>query len=211
MVGPSGDLAVARRRGVVTSGAGSSRKHMTDVEQVKTIDWSRASSPVYALIEWVSGVAHRDLRGPSSTPRPEREVWTWTGQNQNVEWVRRRMAQETAVHRWDAAHVVGQPDDIDALGGPRTASTSPDSTSPTPRGSTATSGPQRCSGTAPTRAGDMVPISSLTFRRHRLSPVSTRRATWATPRQGQRSAPVGLWRPGRTPASGSTSGRGRRQ
>ena len=47
--------------------------------------------------------------------RPEREVWTWTGQNQNVEWVRRRMAQETAVHRWDAAHAVGQPDDIDAL------------------------------------------------------------------------------------------------
>ena len=25
------------------------------------------------------------------------------------------MAQETAVHRWDAAHAVGQPDDIDAV------------------------------------------------------------------------------------------------
>ncbi len=42
-------------------------------------------------------------------------MWTWTGANQNVEWVRRRMAQETAVHRWDAAHAVGQPDDLDAL------------------------------------------------------------------------------------------------
>lgn len=29
------------------------------------------------------------------------EFWTWTGANRPVSWVRRRMAQETAVHRWD--------------------------------------------------------------------------------------------------------------
>ena len=59
--------------------------------------------------------SHTAIYGALVDARPEREVWTWTGQNQNVEWVRRRMAQETAVHRWDAAHAVGQPDDIDAL------------------------------------------------------------------------------------------------
>jgi uncharacterized protein (TIGR03083 family) len=40
------------------------------------------------------------------------EVWTWTGANQPVAWVERRMAQETAVHRWDAANAVGLPYDI---------------------------------------------------------------------------------------------------
>ena len=49
-------------------------------------------------------------------PAREREVWTWTGQptrtsnGSGAAW-----RQETAVHRWDAAHAVGQPDDIDAL------------------------------------------------------------------------------------------------
>ncbi|MFV1991846.1 MAG: maleylpyruvate isomerase family mycothiol-dependent enzyme [Acidimicrobiales bacterium] len=32
------------------------------------------------------------------------EVWTWTGTNQPTSWVHRRMAQETAVHRWDVEH-----------------------------------------------------------------------------------------------------------
>ena len=58
---------------------------------------------------------HRHLHRARSTAAREREVWTWTGANRDIEWVRRRMAQETAVHRWDAAHAVGQPDDLDAL------------------------------------------------------------------------------------------------
>jgi uncharacterized protein (TIGR03083 family) len=67
-----------------------------------------------ALLEWVTA-SHTAIYGALVDARPEREVWTWTGANRNVEWVRRRMAQETAVHRWDAAHAVGQPDDIDAV------------------------------------------------------------------------------------------------
>ena len=67
-----------------------------------------------ALIEWVTA-SHTAIYGALVDARPEREVWTWTGQNQPVEWVRRRMAQEIAVHRWDAAHAVGQPDDIEPL------------------------------------------------------------------------------------------------
>ena len=39
-------------------------------------------------------------------------MWTWTGSNQPEIWVERRMTQETAVHRWDAANAVGVPYEI---------------------------------------------------------------------------------------------------
>ena len=82
---------------------------MTDLDTVKTITEPEKFAGD-ALIEWVTA-SHTAIYTALVDARPEREVWTWTGQNQNVEWVRRRMAQETAVHRWDAAHAVGQPDD----------------------------------------------------------------------------------------------------
>jgi uncharacterized protein (TIGR03083 family) len=41
-------------------------------------------------------------------------VWTWTGANQPVSWVRRRMAQETAMHLTDALEAAGRPGSIDA-------------------------------------------------------------------------------------------------
>src|SRR4051794_3379561 len=34
-------------------------------------------------------------------------AWTWTGATRDVEWVRRGMAQETLVHRWDAERATG--------------------------------------------------------------------------------------------------------
>lgn len=40
---------------------------------------------------------------------PDAVVWTWTGSNQPVSWVARRMVQETMVHLWDA----GQSQDLD--------------------------------------------------------------------------------------------------
>jgi hypothetical protein len=47
---------------------------------------------------------------------PATEVWTWSPQ-QHAGWVRRRMAHETAVHRWDAqeaaAEAAGRPEPID--------------------------------------------------------------------------------------------------
>ncbi len=66
------------------------------------------------LLEWITA-AHTAIYTALVDSRPEREVWTWTGANRDIAWVRRRMAQETSVHRWDAAHAVGQPVDIDAL------------------------------------------------------------------------------------------------
>ena len=89
-------------------------EHITDLDAVEDDHGTRPSSPASALLEWVTA-SHTAIYTALVDARPEREVWTWTGQNQDVEWVRRRMAQETAVHRWDAAHAVGQPDDIDAV------------------------------------------------------------------------------------------------
>jgi len=64
------------------------------------------------LIEWfgegpgllVSTLADADLEQP---------MWSWSPVKK-VGFVPRRMAQETAVHRWDAQNAVGDPSDIDA-------------------------------------------------------------------------------------------------
>ena len=40
-------------------------------------------------------------------------AWTWSDQN-DVAFIQRRMAQETAVHRWDAQAAAGAPQPIDA-------------------------------------------------------------------------------------------------
>lgn len=44
---------------------------------------------------------------------PGTEVWTWAEQH-DVAFVLRRMAQETAMHRWDADAAAGRPGPIDA-------------------------------------------------------------------------------------------------
>ena len=43
---------------------------------------------------------------------PTAEVWTWAGPG-HVSFWQRRMAQETAVHRWDAESTAGEPAPID--------------------------------------------------------------------------------------------------
>ena len=48
-----------------------------------------------------------------TTADPSARVWTWSHQ-QDVAFVIRRMAQETAVHRWDAELTAGRPAPIDA-------------------------------------------------------------------------------------------------
>jgi uncharacterized protein (TIGR03083 family) len=42
-------------------------------------------------------------------------LWTWAATEGSVAWVRRRMAQETAVHRWDAEAAAGADWRVDAL------------------------------------------------------------------------------------------------
>lgn len=59
------------------------------------------------VIDWVTS-AHTALCSALTRADPDDEVWTWAGPQQ-IHWVLRRMVQETAVHRWDAAHAVGIP------------------------------------------------------------------------------------------------------
>lgn len=63
------------------------------------------------LLDWVTA-AHTGLYAVLTDTHPDTEVWTWTGAPQDALWVRRRMAHETAVHRWDAEALVGDPYDL---------------------------------------------------------------------------------------------------
>jgi len=63
------------------------------------------------LIDWATAAHTGVLAALTSTP-PTTEVWTWTGANRDVWWVRRRMAHETTIHRWDAERTVGDVYDI---------------------------------------------------------------------------------------------------
>lgn len=40
-------------------------------------------------------------------------IWTWSSTDDTVAWIQRRMAQETAVHRWDGEAAYGQTTAID--------------------------------------------------------------------------------------------------
>ena len=85
-------------------------------EQITTLDGIKAiGQPIRPsdelLIDWVTA-AHTALYSALARASDDTEVWTWTGSNQPEIWVERRMTQETAVHRWDAANAVGLPYEI---------------------------------------------------------------------------------------------------
>jgi uncharacterized protein (TIGR03083 family) len=64
-----------------------------------------------SLIAWyLEGLD--DLVGLLTRSNPETPVWTW-GSDQRVAFWIRRMAQETAVHRWDAEAAVSESEPID--------------------------------------------------------------------------------------------------
>ena len=67
-----------------------------------------------SLIAWARA-AQESVTSAIVEADEQRLVWTWTGTSQPVAWAARRMAQETAVHRWDAANAVGSCDDIPAV------------------------------------------------------------------------------------------------
>ena len=80
---------------------------ITTLEGVQAMD-SPTRPADDLLLDWVS-TAHTALYSALARASDDTEVWTWTGSNQPEIWVERRMAQETAVHRWDAANAVGIP------------------------------------------------------------------------------------------------------
>jgi uncharacterized protein (TIGR03083 family) len=63
------------------------------------------------LLDWVTA-AHTAVFSALARKSDGAEVWTWTGANQPEVWVERRMTQETAMHRWDAANTVGIPYEV---------------------------------------------------------------------------------------------------
>ncbi len=66
------------------------------------------------LVAWARGRRERLWR-VLGWANPDTPLWTWANTDGSAAWVRRRMAQETAVHRWDAEAAGGSGWAIDAL------------------------------------------------------------------------------------------------
>ena len=71
-----------------------------------------AGPPNDEIVEWYRA-GLEELVHALTAAGPDAPAWTWHGENTVAFWMR-RMAQETAVHRWDAQNAVGAPDVIDA-------------------------------------------------------------------------------------------------
>lgn len=75
------------------------------------VDLSRDSRPPNLLSYAEPIVA--DLQATLAAAHPSKPVKTWFPPDQTAGFVQRRMAQETAVHRWDMQAAHGAPDPID--------------------------------------------------------------------------------------------------
>jgi uncharacterized protein (TIGR03083 family) len=85
--------------GRVVAGGITERGQLQTIRQVQVSDGE-------LVVDWLA-LAHNELFSALVDAGVDTEVWTWTGANRTTEWVRRRMVQETAVHRFDAANAVG--------------------------------------------------------------------------------------------------------
>ena len=65
------------------------------------------------ILEWY-GAGLEALRRALAEAGPDAAVWNWTGASATAAFWFRRMAQETAVHRWDAESATGTPAPLDA-------------------------------------------------------------------------------------------------
>lgn len=73
-----------------------------------------AQPPDHELLPWARA-EHRRAWQVFGWGDPDQPLWTWVRAPGSVAWVRRRMAQETAVHRWDAEGAAGTGWRIDPL------------------------------------------------------------------------------------------------
>jgi uncharacterized protein (TIGR03083 family) len=67
-----------------------------------------------AVADWYRGSVDGVLAA-FETADPEAEVWNWSVGPQLASFWWRRMAQESAIHRWDAESAVGTPSAVDRL------------------------------------------------------------------------------------------------
>lgn len=82
---------------------------ITERSRLREIDAAQPDGEL--LVDWL-GATHNALYSALVSAQPDQEVWTWTGANRDADWVRRRMAQESAIHLWDAANAVGHPYEV---------------------------------------------------------------------------------------------------
>ncbi len=68
--------------------------------------------PATHLVDWFE-IGLGDLAGVLLESDPSQPVWSWSPQK-NVAFWQRRLAIETAIHRWDAESAVSNPAPIDA-------------------------------------------------------------------------------------------------
>jgi uncharacterized protein (TIGR03083 family) len=67
-----------------------------------------------ALVDWFATGAE-ELASALEEVDPGGLAWNWSGEHLTVDWWHRRMAQETAIHRWDAQQAIGaEPAPVDA-------------------------------------------------------------------------------------------------
>lgn len=68
----------------------------------------------FADILTFASAAAAELHRVLTEADPETPIWNWTGRDQTASWVVRRMAQEVAVHRFDAERTAGRDHRLDA-------------------------------------------------------------------------------------------------
>lgn len=86
-------------------------ENVTTLEGVQALDTPVRPIDDALLIDWIAA-AHTAMFSALAGSTDDQRVWTWTGANRSTKWVERRMTQETAVHRWDAANAVGIPYEV---------------------------------------------------------------------------------------------------
>lgn len=67
-----------------------------------------------AVGDWYRGLADA-LRAELDATPPGTEIWTWSPTDRTATFAGRRVAHETAIHRFDAQLALGQPDAVDPM------------------------------------------------------------------------------------------------
>jgi len=66
------------------------------------------------LIDWFSAIERSCTDALREVGDLDAPLWNWSGRDQTLGWIARRMAEEVAIHAWDAAGTVGQPAPVPA-------------------------------------------------------------------------------------------------
>lgn len=88
-------------------------QHIVSDDDARSMPRPTAPADDADLVDWMTAGHGALLSALVDTPS-DRLVWTFTGAPRDLTWLQRRMVQETAVHRWDAAQTADLPYQIPA-------------------------------------------------------------------------------------------------